>query len=119
MVYAKRRYESRHDFLYRQMGVVDLVGGDPRYAYIKAGLYFLFLPYLSGVVFLFFVSAGGSFSNLFLVIQEGGFFAWFMQWAIGYELLVSMFLGWCFYQFFSLKDLENVHHEQFSTYSRF
>lgn len=95
-------YENHNDFLHRQLTVSDLVGGDPRYAYLKATLYFIFAPYLIGAMALLFISAEGSFSDLFLILQRGDFLTYFMVWAVGYEILASMFLLWVLYTLFSI-----------------
>ncbi len=100
--YQDLMYENHNEFLHKQLTVADLVGGDPRYAYLKAALYFFFVPYLTGVLALLAISAEGSFSDLFLILQRGDFLTYFMVWAVGYEILASMFLLWVFYTLFTI-----------------
>ncbi len=99
--YREVLYENHGDFLHQQMTVADLVGGDPKYAYIKAALYFIFGPYITGTLVMLVISAKGSISDLFTVIINGDFISFFMLWAIGYEILASMFLAWAIYSIFS------------------
>jgi len=99
--YKELMYENHGDFLHQQMTVADLVGGDPKYAYIKATLYFIFGPYITGTLVMLAFSAKGSFSDLFTIIADGDFISFFMMWAIGYEILASMFLAWAIYAIFS------------------
>ncbi|WP_456382613.1 hypothetical protein [Hydrogenimonas sp.] len=94
-------YENHRDFLHQELTVADLVGGNPKYAYIKATLYFIFAPYIAGTLTMLAVSAKGSLSDLFTVITKGDFIGFFMMWAIGYEILASMFLMWAIYAIFS------------------
>ena len=99
--YQDLMYENHGDFLHQQLTVADLVGGDPKYAYIKAALYFIFGPYIAGTLAMLAFSAKGSFSDLYTVIAKGDFIGFFMMWAIGYEILASMFLIWASYSIFS------------------
>ncbi|WP_457596178.1 hypothetical protein [Hydrogenimonas sp.] len=99
--YKELMYENHGDFLHQQLTVADLVGGDPKYAYIKATLYFIFAPYITGTLVMLVVTARGSLSDLFTVIIKGDFINFFMMWAIGYEILASMFLSWAIYMIFA------------------
>ncbi|WP_456404701.1 hypothetical protein [Hydrogenimonas sp.] len=99
--YQEVMYQNHGDFLHQQMTVADLVGGDPKYAYIKATLYFIFAPYIVGTLVMLVISAKGSISDLVTVIVKGDFISFFMLWAIGYEILASMFLAWAIYSIFS------------------
>ena len=99
--YQELMYENHGDFLHQQLTVADLVGGDPKYAYIKAALYFIFGPYITGTLVMLVVSARWSFSDLFTILANGDFINFFMMWAIGYEILASMFLAWAIYMIFA------------------
>ncbi|GEM_PF-2003614 len=99
--YKEMMYENHGDFLHQQLTVADIVGGDPRYAYIKATLYFIFAPYITGTLVLFVATARGSFSDLFTVIANGDVIGFIMMWLIGYEVLASMFLAWAIYSIFN------------------
>ena len=104
--YQELMYESHGDFLHQQLTVADLVGGDPKYAYFKAALYFIFGPYITGTLVMLAFSAKGSISDLITVLTKGDFISFFMMWAIGYEILASLFLAWAIYAIFSFnRDL--------------
>ena len=105
--YKDLMYENHGDFLHQQLTVADLVGGDPKYAYIKAALYFIFGPYVTGTLVMLGITARGSFSDLFTVIAKGDVMGFFMMWAIGYEILASMFLIWAIYSIFSFNREES------------
>jgi hypothetical protein len=65
------------------------------YLYVPEGMeifvytiYFISIPYFVGAVFLFFSVAGGDFANFKLLNMS----AFFIVWAIGYEIVASILL---------------------------
>ena len=56
---------------------------------IFLGIYFIILPYIAGILFLFFYVAESS-GELFSSIYEQSFFM--LTWVIGYEILATLFL---------------------------
>jgi len=65
------------------------------YLYVPDGLetlvytlYFVFIPYIAGVIFLFFTIAGADYSNFKLLDMS----AFFIVWAIGYEIVATLLL---------------------------
>ena len=52
-------------------------------------LYFIALPYITGLLFLFFYVAAGDY-KLFLSLDQGSSFI--LTWAIGYEILATLTL---------------------------
>ena len=56
---------------------------------IFLGIYFIILPYIAGILFLFFYVSDGS-PELFSYIYEQSFFM--LTWLIGYELLTTLLL---------------------------
>ena len=56
---------------------------------IFLGLYFILLPYIAGLLFLFFYVAGGKV-ELFLSLNDESSFI--LTWAIGYEMLATLIL---------------------------
>ena len=60
----------------------------PGYENIFLAVYFLTLPYLMGILFLFFYIAKAN-GELFLSIYERS--SYLFTWAIGYEVLAAMF----------------------------
>ncbi len=57
--------------------------------------YFILIPYIVGNLFLFFVITGGVFENYKLLDTS----AFFIIWAIGYEIVASITLTWIFISF--------------------
>jgi hypothetical protein len=96
-------YQNHRDFLHRELTIADIVGGNPEFAHLKAMFYCMLWPYITGLLFIFTVVAKGSFHDLFTIIAKSDWLATFMIWAIGYEILASLFVGWFFYTLFSLK----------------
>ena len=97
-------YENHHDFLHRRLTLADIVGGNPEYAFIKTAIYIAILPYITGSFFILIVVAKGSFHDFFTIISKSDWLATIMIWAIGYEVLASLFLGWVIRSLFSLKS---------------
>nr|WP_321268440.1 hypothetical protein [uncultured Sulfurimonas sp.] len=65
------------------------------YLYVVEGLepliytlYFVCIPYIMGLIFLFFTIAGADFSNFKLLDVS----AFFIVWAIGYEIVATLLL---------------------------
>ena len=54
-------------------------------------IYFVVLPYIAGLLFLFFY-VGESKTELFLSLNEDSSFI--LTWAIGYEIIAVLFLLW-------------------------
>ena len=60
----------------------------PGYEYIFLAIYFAMLPYITGILFLFFYVAQLNFT-LFSSINEKS--SYLFTWAIGYEVLAALF----------------------------
>lgn len=58
---------------------------------IFAGLYFIFLPYVTGIIFMFIVIAKGSFGIFQSLSSESSFL---FSWCVGYECLAGLALLW-------------------------
>jgi hypothetical protein len=58
---------------------------------VFAGLYFIFLPYLTGIVFLFIFVSKGSIDIFQSLNSQSSFF---FSWCIGYECLAGIILLW-------------------------
>lgn len=61
------------------------------YEKIFLAIYFITLPYIAGLLFLFFYVAEGSI-DLFLSLNEEQ--AFMLTWAIGYEIIAALTLMW-------------------------
>ena len=62
--------------------------------------YFIVVPYVVGVLFLFLAIAGGDFDNLVVMDLT----AFFIVWAIGYEIVATISLIWIFVLFLKYDD---------------
>jgi hypothetical protein len=58
---------------------------------IFLAIYFVSLPYILGLLFLFFYIAEGKFEVFLAVNQDSPFL---MTWAIGYEILATLIILW-------------------------
>ena len=56
-------------------------------------MYFVTLPYIAGIFFLFFYVSGGSFETFSSLNKNQAFI---LTWAIGYEIIASLVLLWIF-----------------------
>lgn len=56
-------------------------------------IYFVTLPYIAGILFLFFYVASGSLDTFSSLNKEHSFI---LTWAIGYEIIASLILLWIF-----------------------
>lgn len=54
-------------------------------------IYMISLPYIIGLIFLFFVVAESNIERFLAVNQESAFF---FTWAIGYEILAGLIMLW-------------------------
>ena len=60
------------------------------YESIAYTLYFVFIPYIIGNIFLFLAISGGNFSSYRMLDTS----AFFIVWAIGYEIVAIISLIW-------------------------
>jgi len=58
---------------------------------IFLAIYFISLPYILGLLFLFFYIAEGKFKVFLAVNRDSPFL---MTWAIGYEILATLIILW-------------------------
>ncbi len=58
---------------------------------IFLAIYFITLPYIAGLLFLFFYVADGK-KELFLALNDDSSF--FLTWAIGYEIIAGLIILW-------------------------
>lgn len=77
--------------------IVFVIEGLEAYFYT---FYFLSLPYITGVLFLFIAIAGGDFNSL-VSLDLASFF---IVWAIGYEIVATISLIWIFILFLKYDD---------------
>ena len=87
--YEKRKKQRRKEsFGSQEIDVSDYIFSPEGWEGAMFFFYFLSIPYIVGVMFLFLFVAGANIEN-FLIIE---FDAFFIVWAIGYEIVASMIL---------------------------
>lgn len=77
--------------------IVFVIDGLEAYFYT---FYFITVPYMTGVLFLFLAIAGGDFGSLVILDLT----AFFIVWAIGYEIVATISLIWIFVLFLKYDD---------------
>ena len=89
---SKRLKSSKNDVKFLQQEV-DLKSTPlyfaAGYEKIFLAIYFILLPYITGLLFLFFYISEGKY-ELFLSLNQDYFFI--LTWAIGYEILAILIL---------------------------
>ena len=84
----KAKKVKHEDFGSQNVDVKDYILSPEGWEGIMFFIYFLSIPYLVGALFIFLFIAHGSFSNLFVLDMT----AFFIIWAIGYEVIASLLL---------------------------
>lgn len=77
--------------------IVFVIEGLEAYFYM---FYFISVPYITGVLFLFVAIAGGDFNSLISLDLT----SFFIVWAIGYEIVATISLIWIFILFLKYDD---------------
>ena len=73
------------------------------------GIYFLILPYLTGVFTVFIVVCKGSFDKLMTLSNSHSFL---LAWSIGYEVLAFLTLLWVFKMVVFSSTDDTAYHQQ-------
>ena len=79
------------DFLYQNVDLVDSILFPEGYENIMLAIYFAIVPYIVGVLFIFFYIGKGD-TDVFLALNNDNSF--FIAWAIGYEVVAAIILLW-------------------------
>ncbi len=87
----KRGNNKEKGFLEQEISLVDSILFPAGYENIMLGLYFLIVPYIAGVLFIFFVIGKGDYTVFLALNDENSFF---LTWAIGYEVTAALILLW-------------------------
>jgi len=95
--FQKRSTKKReqHSFAKQEIDVKAYILAPEGYEIFMFIIYFLSIPYLFGLSFLYLFVAHGSFEN-FLNFKISSFF---VIWAIGYEVVAAIMLAAIFYSF--------------------
>ncbi|MEA1893048.1 MAG: hypothetical protein U9N33_10130 [Campylobacterota bacterium] len=84
----KIKKKKNTTFAKQEVDLKDYLYVPEGYEFFVYTFYFLVIPYVTGVVFLFFTVAGADFSNFSLLDKS----AFFIVWAIGYEIVATVIL---------------------------
>jgi hypothetical protein len=87
----KRGNNKEKGFLEQEISLVDSILFPDGYENIMLGIYFLIVPYIAGVLFIFFVIGKGDYTVFLALNDENSFF---LTWAIGYEVAAALILLW-------------------------
>lgn len=87
-----KKFKSSNNFTQKEVDLAETPLFFPvGYEKIFLAIYFVTLPYIAGLLFLFFYVAEGSV-DLFLSLNEEQ--AFMLTWAIGYEIIAALTLLW-------------------------
>lgn len=84
----KRRNRQNKSFGSKEVDVKKIVWAPEGYEGFFIFLYFVTIPYIVGSIFLFFSVAGGEYDS-FMKLNTSAFF---IVWAIGYEIVATILL---------------------------
>jgi len=90
---AQRSKKTKHkkhsnSFASQKINIKDHLYIPDGIEYLAYLFYFIGVPYITGAIFLFFAVAGGNFENFELINLN----AFFIVWAIGYEISATLLL---------------------------
>jgi len=84
----KRKRGKNKSFTAKEIDVKNIVWAPEGYEGFFIFLYFITIPYIAGAIFLFSTVAGADYDN-FMKLNTAAFF---VVWAIGYEIVASISL---------------------------
>ncbi len=90
----KRKRKSKNEdvgFMNQNVELVDSILFPEGYENIMLAVYFITVPYIVGLLFIFFVIGKGD-TTLFLSLNDKHSFL--VAWAIGYEVVAGIILLW-------------------------
>ncbi len=88
----KKENPTAHEYLFEKRSVSDLPlpAADSD---VAIGLYILFVPYITGLLFLYFHLFGMDFGRMYALREQHSFI---LIWLIGYEVVAGLALAWIF-----------------------
>ncbi len=94
-----KRDTHKESFSSQEVHIEDYLYVPEDWKNVFYALYFTFVPYLTGVVFLFFAVAGGDYVNFKLLDIS----ALLIVWIIGYEIVATFLLSAIFVKYLRFK----------------
>ena len=83
--------DESEGFMNKKVNLVDSILFPDGYENLMLGIYFLIIPYINGLLFIFFHIAKGD-STVFLSLNSEN--AFIITWLIGYEVTAGLLLLW-------------------------
>jgi NAD/NADP transhydrogenase beta subunit len=87
----KKQQDEEVDFLNQEVRLDGSIFFPYGYENIMLFIYFITIPYLVGLIFIFFYIGGGDYTVFLSLDNENSFM---VTWAIGYEVVAAMILLW-------------------------
>ncbi|MDM5271862.1 hypothetical protein PGH07_06705 [Sulfurovum sp. zt1-1] len=88
--HEKKKFKSENSFGKQEVSYEDApLFFPPGFEKIFLLIYFVSLPYITGLLFLFIYISESDYESFLLLVQESSFI---MTWAIGYEILAVLIL---------------------------
>lgn len=88
---GRRKSDEDSDFFNQEVDLAQSILFPEGYEYLMLAIYFISIPYITGLVFIFFYIGDGK-TDIFLSLSDDNSF--FVTWAIGYEIVASLLLLW-------------------------
>ena len=91
--FRERRKKNKEDkdFLDQDVDLTSSILFPDGYEYLMLAIYFITIPYLAGLLFIFFYIGKGDTTVLLSLNDDNSFL---ITWAIGYEVVASIILLW-------------------------
>ena len=93
----KRRRKDKDykdlDFMHQKVDLVDSILFPEGYENIMLAVYFITIPYIAGILFIFFYISKGDHTVFLSLNSEHSFL---VAWMIGYEVVAVIILLWIF-----------------------
>ncbi len=88
----KKKEELKNaNFMNQKVDLVNSILFPDGYENIMIAVYFILIPYINGLLFLFLYVANGNYTAFFSFNKENSFM---LTWVIGYELTAALILLW-------------------------
>jgi len=87
----RRKKEEKVGFLEQDVNLAQSILFPDGYENLMLGIYFITVPYIAGLLFIFFYIGKGD-TSVFLSLNDENSFL--ITWAIGYEVVGSLILLW-------------------------
>lgn len=102
----KMKRKQKDTFGSQEVDLRKFIIAPEGYENLMFGAYFIAVPYIAGIIFLYLFVAQGHVQN-FMVLEISKFF---IVWAIGYEVVAATLLLIIFYSFLNFKGKKNRYH---------